>query len=248
MPQSLKTVAYYRVSTDRQGKSGYGLEAQRETVRQFLSGRGGWPPIKELTEIESGRKADRPALQEALSACRAYGATLIVAKLDRLARNRDFLVSLINSRIDVLFCDLPEIPAGAAGWFMLQQMALIAEMEARLISERTKKALSAKVARDGQWDRKAKHHLKPGAGQTHASVAVTAKARQRANDLAPVVREIQAAGITSLRAIGAELGRRGILSPRGGAWTAEGVRNLLAKTATISTVARIGRLPVTPER
>lgn len=228
MTQSLKTIAYYRVSTDRQGKSGYGLEAQRETVRQFLAGRGGWPPMKELTEVESGRKVDRPALQEALSACRAYGATLIVAKMDRLARNRDFLASLIDSHVDVLFCDMPEIPSGTSGWFMLQQMALIAEMEARLISERTKKALSAKVARDGQWDRKAKHHLKPGIGQAAASLAATAKATQRAQDIAPVILEIQACGIISLRSIGAELGRRGILSPRGGVWTPEGVRNLLA--------------------
>jgi DNA invertase Pin-like site-specific DNA recombinase len=226
-----KTVAYYRVSTDRQGRSGLGLDALRETVRQFLAGTSGYPPIAEYVETESGRKTDRdrPELAKALAACRAHKATLVIAKLDRLARNQGFLMSLVDSGVDARFCDLPEIPAGAVGRFMLQQMAAVAELEAGLISERTKAALRAKVARDGQWDRKAKHHLVPGAGQAKATEAVRARATQAADDLAAIVADIRAGGATSLRQIGAELGRRGIPSERGGTWGASAVRNLIGR-------------------
>lgn len=224
-----KTVAYYRVSTDRQGRSGLGLDAQRETVRQFLAGTSGYPPIAEYVETESGRKANRPELAKALAACRAHKATLVIAKLDRLARNQGFLMSLVDSGVDTRFCDLPEIPAGAVGRFMLQQMAAVAELEAGLISERTKAALRAKVARDGQWDRKAKHHLVPGAGQAKATETIRAEASQRADDLASIVADIRAGGATSLRQIGAELERRGIPSARGGTWGASAVRNLIGR-------------------
>jgi DNA invertase Pin-like site-specific DNA recombinase len=232
MPAKItKTVAYYRVSTDRQGRSGLGVDAQRETVRQFLNGTGGYPPIAEFVETETGRRADRPKLAEALTTCRAHKATLVIAKLDRLARNQAFLMRLVDSGVDVLFCDLPEIPAGAVGRFMLQQMAAVAELEAGLISERTKAALRAKVARDGQWDRKAKHHLVPGAGQAAASEAVRARAEQTAADLAHIIAEVQAGGATSLRQIGAELNRREIPTARGGQWGPATVRNLLHRLA-----------------
>ena len=229
MPQAGKTVAYYRVSTDRQGRSGLGLDAQRDTVRQFLAGTSGYPPIAEYVETESGRKTDRhrPELAKALAACRAHKATLVIAKLDRLARNQGFLMGLVDSGVDTRFCDLPEIPAGAVGRFMLQQMAAVAELEAGLISERTKAALRAKVARDGQWDRKAKHHLVPGAGQAQAASAVKARAAQTAQDLASIVRDIRDQGAVSLRQIAAELNRRAIPTPRGGAWAASAVRNLV---------------------
>ena len=138
-----KYVAYYRVSTDRQGKSGLGLDGQREMVRQFLSSSDGYPPIEEFVETESGRKVDRRELHRALASCRVHGATLIIAKLDRLSRNQTFLMELVDSGVDVLFCDLPQLPPGAAGRFMLQQMAAVAELEAGLISERTKAALRA---------------------------------------------------------------------------------------------------------
>ena len=224
-----KTVAYYRVSTDRQGRSGLGLDAQRETVRRFLEGTDGFPPVQEFVETESGRKTDRqrPELAKALAACRAHRATLVIAKIDRLARNQAFLMRLVDSGADVLFCDFPSIPAGAAGRFMLQQMAAVAELEAGLISERTKAALAAKVARDGQWDRNAKHHLVPGAGQGAATEAVKARALQVAHDLAPIFADVQARGATTLRQIAAELNRREIPTARGGRWAASGVRNIL---------------------
>jgi DNA invertase Pin-like site-specific DNA recombinase len=231
MPGITKTVAYYRVSTDRQGRSGLGFEAQRETVRRFLTGKGGYPPIAEFVETESGRKTDRhrPELAKALATCRAYKATLIIAKVDRLARNQQFLMALVDSGADVLFCDFGDIPVGAAGRFMLQSMAAVAEFEAGAISERTKAALAAKVARDGQWDRNAKHHLIPGAGQVAAAKAVRARASQSANDLAPILADIRANGWCSLRQIAAELNRREIPTARGGQWAAPNVRNVLIR-------------------
>lgn len=226
-----KCVAYYRVSTDRQGRSGLGLNAQRETVRQFLAGTGGYPPIEEYVETESGRKTDRhrPELARALAASRAHKAVLVIAKMDRLARNQAFLMSLVDSKVDVRFCDFPDIPAGAVGRFMLQQMAAVAELEAGLISERTKAALAAKVARDGQWDRRAKHHLVPGVGQTAATEAVKARAAQAAGDLAPIIADIRSSGASTLRRIADEMNRRGIPTARGGLWAAPGVRNLIRR-------------------
>jgi DNA invertase Pin-like site-specific DNA recombinase len=222
-------VAYYRVSTDRQGRSGLGIEAQREAVKRFLDGTGGYPPVAEFVETESGRKVKRVQLEAALDACRVHRATLIIAKLDRLARNQQFLMGLVDSGVDVLFCDLPSIPAGAAGRFMLQQMAAVAELEAGLISERTKAALAAKVARDGQWDRKAKHHLVPGAGQAAAAAARKATADQAARDLAPIIADIRKHGASSLRQIAAALMARNIPTPKGGAWTAASVRKVLLR-------------------
>lgn len=231
--RGMRVVAYYRVSTGRQGRSGLGLDAQREAVRSFIEASGGWPPVAEFTEAESGRKADRPQLAAALAACRVHRAVLVIAKLDRLSRNQQFLMSLIDSNVDVLFCDLPQIPAGAVGRFMLQQMSAVADLEAGLISERTKAALAAKVARDGQWDRKSKHHLVAGVGQKAAAEAVRAKAAQKAEDIAPIIHAIRKAGAVSLREIAAALTERGIPQPSGnmGAWSAVQVSRVIERAA-----------------
>ena len=134
-------VAYLRVSTQRQGYSGLGLEAQREIIQNYL---GDTKPIFEFTEVESGRKTDkgRPKLKEALSLCRTYGAKLIVAKLDRLARNVSFLSALLESDVEIVFCDFPQ-----ANKMVLHILASISQYEAELISTRTKQALAAKKAR-----------------------------------------------------------------------------------------------------
>lgn len=226
-----KFVAYYRVSTNAQGRSGLGLDAQRETVRRFLAAEGGgWPPLQSFTETESGRRSDRPQLAKALAACRAHGATLVVAKVDRLTRSQAFLEKLRDSGADVRFCDLPDVK-GATGRFLLAQMASVAELEAGLISERTKAALAAKVARDGQWDRKAKHHLVPGAGQQAATAAVRDQATKRASDLSDFIAQLRADGATSLRAIAEKLNADQIETPRGGSWGPSNVRNLLSRMA-----------------
>lgn len=225
-----KFVAYYRVSTEKQGKSGLGLEAQRELVRQHLEGTGGFPPLAEFVETESGRKVDRKALAAALQACRVFGATLIIAKLDRLSRNASFLMALVDSGVDVLFCDFPQVPAGAAGRFMLQSMANVAELEAGLISERTKAALRAKVEREGKtWDRKAKHHLVAGAGQAAAAAAVKAAASARAADLSGHLQALQADGVETLQALARRLNADGVQTARGGQWTATAVKRVLER-------------------
>jgi DNA invertase Pin-like site-specific DNA recombinase len=144
-PHYGKFVSYYRVSTDRQGRSGLGLDAQKAAVQQRPNG-GQWQLIAEFIEIESGKRAKRPQLDAALAACKKHNAKLVVAKLDRLSRNVSFLLKLIESRVEVLFADLPELN-GAMGKFVLITMASVAELEAGLISERTKAALKAAKAR-----------------------------------------------------------------------------------------------------
>ena len=124
-----KFVSYLRVSTDKQGRSGLGLEAQREAVASYLNG-GRWTLVAEYVETESGKRADRPKLKAALAHSKALGATLVFAKLDRLTRNVDLLRSLVASDVDLVFCDLPSVPPGAMGRFLLTQMASVAELEA----------------------------------------------------------------------------------------------------------------------
>lgn len=132
-------IAYLRVSTQKQGYSGLGLEAQREIINSYLQG---ITPISEYVEVESGRKTDRPKLKEALAQCRKDGATLIVAKLDRLARNVSFLSSLLESDVEIIFCDFPQ-----ANKMVLHILAAISQYEAELIATRTRQALAAKKIR-----------------------------------------------------------------------------------------------------
>src|SRR5215469_13185323 len=141
-----KFISYLRVSTDKQGRSGLGLEAQRTAVESYLNG-GRWTLAAEYVEAESGKRSDRPKLGKALAHAKAIGATVVFAKLDRLTRNVDLLRSLVASDVDLVFCDLPHVPPGAMGRFLLTQMASVAELEAGLISERTKAALAAAKAR-----------------------------------------------------------------------------------------------------
>ena len=132
-------VAYLRQSTKKQEISGLGIEAQREIIHNYLSPE---VPISEFVETESGRKQDRPKLSEALALCRKTGSTLIVAKLDRLSRNVAFTSKLLESYVEIKFCDFPE-----ANKLVLHIIASIAEYEAQLISTRTKQSLEAKKAR-----------------------------------------------------------------------------------------------------
>lgn len=136
----MDAVAYYRVSTAKQGRSGLGLDAQRGAVERFMGGK----PTMEFVEVESGKKSDaeRPQLAAALTACKKARATLVVAKLDRLARDTRLLLTLVDSGVRVRFVDFPDIPEGAAGRFMLTMLAAVAEFERRLISERTATALA----------------------------------------------------------------------------------------------------------
>ena len=135
----LKYVSYLRVSTVRQGVSGLGLEAQREIIKKHLNGN---EPLAEYVEVESGRKKDRPKLKEALARCKKENAILIVAKLDRLARNVSFLSNLLESEIEIVFCDFPQ-----ANKMVLHILSAISQYEAELSASRTKQALAAKKSR-----------------------------------------------------------------------------------------------------
>jgi len=231
-PKGRAYVGYVRVSSQGQGRSGLGLEAQGATIRAFMR-----PEDRLLAplyvEVESGRNADRPKLAEALDRCRRTGATLLVAKLDRLSRNVPFLRAIIDSTVDVAFCDLPHVPPGAMGRFLLTQMAAVAELEAGLVSERTKAALAVAKARGVKLggDRGYRPPAPPNATKGAAAAAAARRrvADHAAYDLAPVLDELRQGGAASLAAIAAGLNARGVRTPHGSDWTATGVRRVLAR-------------------
>ncbi len=216
-------VAYYRVSTAKQGRSGLGLEAQQEAVRQYLNG-GDWRLVAEVVEVESGKRADRPKLGEALRLCRLHNATLIIAKLDRLARNVAFIASLMDSGADFVAVDFPQ-----ANRLTIHILAAVAEHEAAMVSKRTKDALAAAKARGVRLGGDRGNIAAIRAAGTEASAKLRgAMADAKAADVAPIMREIAASG-ASLRMIAHELSTRGIPSPRGSKWTAMGVKRAMAR-------------------
>jgi DNA invertase Pin-like site-specific DNA recombinase len=217
-----KFVAYYRVSTQKQGRSGLGLEAQRHAVAEFLDG-GDWKIVAEFTEVESGKKSDRPELARALAMCRLHGARLVIAKLDRLSRNAHFLFGLQEAGADFVAADMPN-----ANQLTVGIMAVVAQDEARRISERTKAALQAAKKRGkvlGGF-----RGFMPTARMSKLSAeARQARSEARAADLAPIIKELQEAGKTSLRAIAAGLNERGIPTARGGEWSSPQVMRILER-------------------
>src|SRR5271170_1661735 len=225
-----KFVCYLRVSTDKQGRSGLGVEAQREAVARYLNG-GSWKLGAEYVETESGKRSDRPKLAAALSHAKAIGATVVFAKLDRLTRNVDLLRTLVTSDVDLVFCDLPHVPPGAMGRFLLTQMASVAELEAGLISERTKAALAAAKARGVKLGNPNGARALKGkqVGNKQAVATVRANAEHRAANLRAMVDDMRAQGVTSVRAIAADLNARGVLTPRGGAWHPTSAARLLSR-------------------
>jgi DNA invertase Pin-like site-specific DNA recombinase len=225
-----KFISYLRVSTDKQGRSGLGVEAQRAAVDSYLNG-GRWTLVAEYVETESGRRSDRRQLAKALAHAKAIGATVVFAKLDRLTRNVDLLRSLVASDVDLVFCDLPHVPAGAMGRFLLTQMASVAELEAGLTSERTKAALAAAKARGTKLGNPNGARALKGkqVGNKQAVAAVKANAEYRAANLKGIVDDLRSQGIKSVRTLATELNARSILTPRGGAWHPTSVARLLAR-------------------
>lgn len=213
-----KFVAYYRVSTDRQGQSGLGLDAQREAVARHI---GQAELVAEFTEVESGRKNDREQLAHALSLAKRTKAILVIAKLDRLARNVHFISGLLESNVPFVCADMPE-----ADRTFLQMMAVFAEWEARKISERTKAALAQVKAQGRKLGSPT-----PEIGSAAGIAKLQAKADKYAERVGPVVREIIAkTGAKTLRDIAEVLQARGIETPRGGCvWHASQVSNLLKR-------------------
>ena len=210
-------IAYFRVSTAEQGRSGLGLEAQREAVETFAA-RTGAEIVGEFVEVESGKRHEnRPQLVKAMAACRKQGATLLIAKLDRLARNVAFVAGLMESGVPFKASDMPD-----ADPFRLHIEAAIAEEERRKISQRTKAALAAAKARGVKLGT-------AGNAETarRASLANQQRARRHADNVRPVVEQIRAAGVTSLRGIAEALNARGVATARGGEWHAMTVRRAL---------------------
>ncbi|MBL9116701.1 MAG: recombinase family protein [Verrucomicrobiaceae bacterium] len=206
-------VAYYRVSTAQQGKSGLGLEAQREAVKGYLNG-GNWELVGEFTEVESGKRKNRPELQAALALCKKAKATLVIAKLDRLARNLHFISGLMESKIDFVAVDNP-----TTNKLTVQILAAVAEDEARAISARTKAALASAKARGTKLG-------------THGAILGAQnrqKARETAAALRPILAELEAEGIKSVRGITEALNARNVPTPTGKRWHSTSVHRLLAR-------------------
>lgn len=219
-------VAYYRVSTAKQGSSGLGLAAQKAAVASYLKEHG--QVIVEFKEIESGRRSDRPALEQALATARVHRVPIVVAKVDRLTRSVAFLSRLLESGVDVRFADLPAIE-GPTGRFMLQQMAAVAELEAGLISTRTKAALAAAKKRGVKLGGNRGASISRAAHQA-SQIARGRLATQRAHDLMPTIRELQHQGITSHEGLARALIKRGIPTSRGHTkWTGVQVARVLTR-------------------
>ena len=204
-----KAVAYLRVSTEGQGKSGLGIEAQREAVARYAT-TNGLDVVAEYVETETGKGknalAKRPELSAALAQAKREKATLLVAKLDRLSRNTLFLLTLLESKVDVAFADMPKVH-GPMGRFLLTQMAAVAELEAGLISQRTKAALEAAKERGTVLGKNGKV----------LAAKNKAAAAERVAPIAPMLSQLKAQGLT-MRQMVATLNERGVASPADGKW------------------------------
>ena len=221
-----KFVSYLRVSTQKQGRSGLGLEAQREAITGYLNG-GNWNLVKEFVEVESGKRSDRPKLAQALALCRIHRATLLVAKLDRLARNVAFISALMESKVKFVAVDLPE-----ANNLTVHIMSAMAEYEAEAISARTKAALAAAKARGTvlgglRWDI-------TSVGEQGRAAALEARQEKAAGfraDMLAQIQEKQRQGATTLQAIADALNADGTPAPRGGEWSPVQVSRILKRAA-----------------
>jgi DNA invertase Pin-like site-specific DNA recombinase len=218
--QESQFAAYYRVSTDRQGQSGLGLDAQRAAVLDYLNGNGR-KLIAEFTEVESGKRADRPELAKALDACRRYRAKLVIAKLDRLSRNLAFIATLMESGVEFIAVDNPH-----ANKLTVHILAAVAQHEREMISQRTKDALRAARARGVRLG-----NPRPEESLAKARAARAGKANLRAANVLPMIRELEMTGITSRAGIATALNKRGIATPRGRAWTHVQVGKVLARSS-----------------
>lgn len=219
VPSKPKFVTYYRVSTERQGRSGLGLEAQQHDVQQHLARIGG-VELASYTEVESGKIADRPQLAAALLRCRQTRATLLVAKIDRLSRNAAFLFNLRDSGVKFQALDIPE-----ANTLTLGVMIVMAQHERETISKRTRDALAARRARGLPLGTPRDLSAYQPQASRLGSIANHAKAQDRAREIAPALEEARAQGCASLRQVAAYLNAQGIQTPRGRLWTATAVAN-----------------------
>lgn len=223
-------ISYLRVSTSRQGESGLGLEAQREAVRKHLATNGEILSA-EYQEVETGKGSNalssRPQLLAALEHARRAKMTVVVAKLDRLTRSARLLLELLerSSGVDIAFCDLPQIPTGPVGRFMITQLAAVAEFEAGMISERTKVALAAAKARG----------TKLGVNGSVLAAQRKREAVAHALLLAPNIGDAYRAGHTTLRAIAQYLSDQGVATRDGGDWHPATVQRLIRRLPPLAS-------------
>jgi DNA invertase Pin-like site-specific DNA recombinase len=215
-----KFVAYFRVSTDKQGKSGLGLDAQREAVLSFLNG-GNWTLMAEFVEVESGKRNDRPQLTAALAACKKHKTKLLIAKLDRLSRNLAFIAALMDSGVEFIAVDNPH-----ANKLTVHILAAVAQHEREMIAQRTRDALQAAKARGTKLG-----NPKLAKARESAIEGNRAAAERYAANVLPIIREIHASGITTLRGVARALAARGIPTARGGQWSPVQVTDILRRAS-----------------
>jgi DNA invertase Pin-like site-specific DNA recombinase len=233
--QARRIVAYRRVSTQKQGQSGLGLEAQAEAIAGYAA-RIGATVTATFTEVESGKRNDRPELQKAIHLAKVTGATLVIAKLDRLSRNAAFLLTMRDAGVDFVAADLPD-----ANSLTIGIMALVAQQEREATSRRTKEALAAAKKRGVRLGNPngAAALLKAGKGNGASRGAAMAKADANASELKPILEAVLAEGVRSLAGIAAEFNRRGITTARGkataGQWYPSSVRNLATRLGIVVT-------------
>ena len=223
-------VAYHRVSTERQGRSGLGLEAQAERCALF-AGQNGFGVVEAFTEVETGKGSDaldrRPRLAAALAAAKRLRCPVLVAKLDRLSRDVHFVAGLMAQRVPFLVAEFgPDVDP-----FMLHVYAALAEKERRMVSERTRAALAVRKARGARLG----NRTNLAAAQALGAVRTAEAARRFAENAAPVIREIRNSGVASLRGIAAVLNARGVRTARGGRWAATQVGAVLRRAAHPTT-------------
>jgi DNA invertase Pin-like site-specific DNA recombinase len=202
-PHRGKFIAYFRVSTDKQGKSGLGLEAQRKAILDYLNG-GRWELVQELVEVESRKHSERPQLEAALAACKKHRARLVIARLDRQS-----IATLKESGVEFTGVENPH-----ANELTIHFLAAVAQREREMISERTKAALQAAKARGKQLG-----NPRLAEAAKRGTAAVKANARQFAANVLPIIEEIERSGVTSHNAIAAKLNERNVRTARGGKWT-----------------------------
>jgi DNA invertase Pin-like site-specific DNA recombinase len=237
-----RVIAYYRVSTKKQGDSGLGLEGQEVAVTAYVAATGAKLLAPPYREVESGRHSDRPELAKAIAHARRAHATLLIAKLDRLARNVHFISGLMESKVDFVACDMP-----TANRLTVHILAAVAEDEARAISERTKAALAAAKARGAKLGT---DNLTPEGtrkGLAAATIARRSNAEAAYRDIAPMIRDMANAG-ASLNAIAKRLNDAGEVTRRGAQWTAMQVSRVLNATRRkTAAFDRVMTPPASPE-
>jgi len=228
-----KFVAYFRVSTTKQGIDGLGMDAQRNAIRNYLNG-GVWKLLAEFAEVESGKRKDRPELAKAVALCRKEGATLLIAKLDRLARNAAFLLNLRDSGVDFIATDMPH-----ADKFTVGIMALVAEKERDLISQRTRDGLAAARRRGIKLG-----NPRPAKALNAAHRVSMERADDYAKTMNVIVQEIRAAHVNTLRGIAQCLNARGFKTPNEKSFKPQSVKNLVKRAEALS----VGQVEATAKR